>query len=58
MYYTVCPHCGASLDPGERCDCQQHKYITLDTERTRDIRTVQEKEGQLRWVLDEELQAS
>lgn len=21
-YYRVCPICGASLDPGERCDCQ------------------------------------
>ncbi len=21
MYYSICPGCGASLDPGERCDC-------------------------------------
>lgn len=21
-YYRTCPHCGANLDPGERCDCQ------------------------------------
>ena len=21
MYYNVCPVCGASLDPGEKCDC-------------------------------------
>ncbi len=21
-YYKKCPHCGASLDPGEICDCQ------------------------------------
>lgn len=20
-YYTVCPCCGANLDPGEKCDC-------------------------------------
>ena len=20
-YYYTCPHCGANLDPGERCDC-------------------------------------
>lgn len=22
-YYRTCPHCGANLDPGERCDCQR-----------------------------------
>lgn len=21
-YYRTCPHCGAHLDPGERCDCR------------------------------------
>lgn len=21
-YYRICPLCGAALDPGERCDCQ------------------------------------
>lgn len=21
-YYKTCPHCGAHLDPGERCDCR------------------------------------
>ena len=21
-YYRKCPLCGATLDPGERCDCQ------------------------------------
>lgn len=21
-YYRTCPLCGAALDPGERCDCQ------------------------------------
>ena len=20
--YRICPSCGAALDPGERCDCQ------------------------------------
>lgn len=24
-YYTTCPKCGASLDPGEKCDCVQTK---------------------------------
>lgn len=21
-YYRICPDCGASLDPGETCDCR------------------------------------
>ena len=25
MYYKVCPNCGANLDPGERCDCEDTK---------------------------------
>lgn len=24
-YYRVCPNCGANLDPGERCDCQDEE---------------------------------
>ena len=24
-YYKTCPHCGAHLDPGERCDCKDEK---------------------------------
>ncbi len=23
MYYHECPICGACLDPGERCDCEE-----------------------------------
>ena len=23
VYYTECPYCGATLDPGERCDCRE-----------------------------------
>lgn len=26
-YYNVCPHCGANLDPGEKCDCQNSKSL-------------------------------
>ena len=26
-YYNVCPHCGANLDPGERCDCRDGRRI-------------------------------
>lgn len=24
-YYRTCPHCGAHLDPGEKCDCLTHQ---------------------------------
>jgi hypothetical protein len=22
-YFNICPDCGCSLDPGEKCDCQR-----------------------------------
>ena len=25
MYYYVCKSCGAHLDPGERCDCEEER---------------------------------
>lgn len=31
--YRTCPHCGANLDPGERCDCTPSKsqaFTNLD----------------------------
>ncbi len=24
-YYHTCPHCGASLEPSETCDCQEQE---------------------------------
>ena len=24
-YYKTCPHCGANIDAGERCDCEHEK---------------------------------
>lgn len=29
MYRYICEHCGASLDPGEKCDCQDKKQQYL-----------------------------
>lgn len=26
-YYWTCPHCGANLDPGEKCDCRVAKDL-------------------------------
>lgn len=25
-YYHTCPICGANLDPGERCDCEEENH--------------------------------
>lgn len=25
-YFRTCPHCGANLDPGETCDCQERYH--------------------------------
>lgn len=29
-YYQTCPVCGANLDPGERCDCQNEQERPTD----------------------------
>ena len=29
-YYRTCPLCGAHLDPGESCGCQEAKNTALD----------------------------
>lgn len=23
MYFNICSHCGANLDPGEKCECAE-----------------------------------
>ena len=33
-YYTTCGKCGASLDPGEKCDCVQTKEKSTETAAT------------------------
>lgn len=44
-YYRTCPHCGAHLDPGERCDCrapadvQTFGHLTKKTARSADTTT-------------------
>lgn len=39
-YYKTCPDCGAHLDAGERCDCQNHpraaQVSVKTTQRTPD----------------------
>lgn len=36
MYYHICPRCGASLDPGETCDCTKRKAASAATEHGED----------------------
>jgi hypothetical protein len=38
-YYHTCPDCGANLDPGEKCDCQNNQ--------TNDILNITEEAKQL-----------
>lgn len=28
-FFRVCPLCGAALDPGERCDCEEEKKAAV-----------------------------
>ena len=28
-YFDVCPRCGAHLDPGETCDCEEDKRTSI-----------------------------
>lgn len=31
-YYKTCPHCGATLDPGEICECVRSSFSQLTDE--------------------------
>ena len=49
-YYRICPACGAALDPGERCDCEQ-KNKERDRKNEEVMKRIRmEKGGQLRWA--------
>lgn len=49
-YYNVCPLCGANLDPGEKCDCEDERdsMRTFYMESTR----VEPMTGQTTFLLD------
>ena len=44
-YYKTCPHCGASLDPGETCDCDGYELTDEEREIIDDF---------VRWILGED----
>ena len=35
-YFRTCPHCGAHLDPSERCDCQDKEKAAQGATNTQD----------------------
>lgn len=48
-FYRTCPRCGANLDPGEHCDCQQEKmYMRVRFEK---IMKTDPKTGQFSFAL-------
>lgn len=54
-YYRVCSCCGANLDPGEPCDCQNEKE-QQQKEREQSQKklvsaTITEKNGQLKLAI-------
>lgn len=36
--FTRCAHCGANLDPGERCDCERREAEARKPNRARTAR--------------------
>lgn len=44
MLYKECPNCGASLDPGEKCDCaEKEEACTATTVQTSKVINVIKK---------------
>lgn len=51
-YYDICPVCGAHLDPGEPCDCQDR--IEEEPKRPMIPMEIERHTGQLRMILRRE----
>ncbi len=49
-FYYQCPRCGANLDPGEKCDCQEERTKKVKETEKRMPPLKVEKGGQLKWV--------
>lgn len=53
MYFNICPVCGATLDPGERCeDCRKRAKRIKETEKRLDQVIVEDGNGQLTLELE------
>ena len=52
-YYNVCPHCGCSLDPDEKCDCLEQKLEQKKQQEMLFKRIVKaDREGQMTFSFD------
>ncbi len=40
MFSYKCPHCGANLDPGERCDCNKNAPVKVASPQERTKKAV------------------
>lgn len=39
-YYVICSHCGANLDPGEKCECKESRQeIAINQSKDKLIKT-------------------
>lgn len=47
-YFNTCPHCGATLDPGEKCECIDEKE---ERRKKWESLTKNDKDGQLAFKL-------
>lgn len=55
-YFNVCPRCGGTLDPGEKCDCMEEraKEETKKQEFAKRHLRIEPKAGQMAFVFDNE----
>ena len=37
-YFKTCPHCGAHLDPGEKCDCRDKRENPADAANADEVK--------------------
>lgn len=52
MYFNTCSQCGANLDPGERCDCEEQR--NKNTEKIKKFLITDKKTNQMKFRLEVE----
>lgn len=50
-FYNTCPKCGANLDPGEKCTCENKKKEEKETGMARQLLVVESGTNQLAFNL-------